>query len=299
MLWGVCEVRVRIYQIDQERDAKHAKFMDKEYLKATLGLDNPDPQWYQEVLNAEIEPCDIEHIFHRFNVGEGHPLFHGHSLSVSDVVVIERGNTPMAVGEILVKDGENTQLNRYSKFLEYVARISELTEMGKDFEAKGMIGLNIPMQPMPEPGAYFCDSIGFQRIEFDESKVEKPDNLLRIVYVEPHKAPYEASLLSGLEHEQKAVGGMIECFYDDCGLQVVANENAKCEGMDGNRRFNGGNSIIAGPFFLVGQKQGEDGGEFCSLTDSEVELALDRFDEIEDISEEETMADTGFTIWSF
>lgn len=39
-------------------------------------------------------------------------------------------------------------------------------------------------------GAFFCDSIGFQPIAFDESQTQKPDNLMRVVYVEPHKAPY-------------------------------------------------------------------------------------------------------------
>lgn len=43
-------------------------------------------------------------------------------------------------------------------------------------------------------GAFFCDSIGFQPISFDESQTQKPDNLMRVVYVEPHKAPYIADV---------------------------------------------------------------------------------------------------------
>lgn len=43
-------------------------------------------------------------------------------------------------------------------------------------------------------GAFFCDSIGFQPIAFDESQTQKPDNLMRVVYVEPHKAPYIADV---------------------------------------------------------------------------------------------------------
>ena len=39
-------------------------------------------------------------------------------------------------------------------------------------------------------GAFFCDSIGFLPIMFDESQTQKSDNLMRVVYVEPHKAPY-------------------------------------------------------------------------------------------------------------
>lgn len=60
-------------------------------------------------------------------------------------------------------------------------------------------------------GAFFCDSIGFQPIAFDESQTQKPDNLMRVVYVEPHKAPYIADVAHTLEAEQKAVGdGLIE-----------------------------------------------------------------------------------------
>ena len=55
-------------------------------------------------------------------------------------------------------------------------------------------------------GAFFCDSIGFQPIAFDESQTQKPDNLMRVVYVEPHKAPYIADVAHTLEAEQKAVG---------------------------------------------------------------------------------------------
>ena len=39
-------------------------------------------------------------------------------------------------------------------------------------------------------GAYYCDSVGFKKVDFDESKTQKPDNLMAVVYVEPHKAPY-------------------------------------------------------------------------------------------------------------
>ena len=39
-------------------------------------------------------------------------------------------------------------------------------------------------------GAFFCDSVGFKQIPFDESQTQKPDNLMRVVYVEPNKKPY-------------------------------------------------------------------------------------------------------------
>ena len=43
-------------------------------------------------------------------------------------------------------------------------------------------------------GVFFCDSFGFKQIEFDEKQTQKPDNLMRIVYVEPGRPAYEAEI---------------------------------------------------------------------------------------------------------
>lgn len=76
-----------------------------------------------------------------------------------------------------------------------------------------------------------------------------------------------------------------------CGApHNICNEEAKLEGMDGNRRF--GSSIIAGPFFVVGLTE----DDFRSLSDSEVMRYMDRFKEPEQISQEEVQGDMGFTI---
>jgi len=144
-----------------------------------------------------------------------------------------------------------------------------------------------------DSGAFFCDSIGFKAIAFDESQTQKPKNLMRVVYVEPHKAPYIAEIESSLQGEQRAVGGLIELIENDDGTCLIANEEAKLIGMEGNRRIFDGSVIIAGPFFICG-----DGGEmFRSLTDEEVVKYMDRFAQPEDISHEEVEADTGFFIY--
>lgn len=143
-------------------------------------------------------------------------------------------------------------------------------------------------------GAFFCDSIGFQPIAFDESQTQKPDNLMRVVYVEPHKAPYIADVAHTLEAEQKAVGdGLIEPIDNYDGTCLVGNEESKLRGMDGNRRIGDGSSIMAGPFFVCG----DSGESFRSLTDEEVTRYMARFAEPEDISPEEVEADMGFMIY--
>lgn len=140
-----------------------------------------------------------------------------------------------------------------------------------------------------EEGAFFCDNIGFTKVEFDESLTQKPDDLMRVVYVEPGKPAYEAEIRNQLRAEQQAVGGLIEPVYLEDGICIVGNEEAKLIGMPGNRRLDGG-GIMAGSFFVVG----DDGGEFRSLTEEESQRMLEKFSQPHEISPEEVEADSGF-----
>ena len=111
---------------------------------------------------------------------------------------------------------------------------------------------------------------------------------LRILMVEPHKAPYEASIPHELTAMQQTVGGLIEVVRNGDGTLLVCNEEGKLLGMEGNRRIPG--DVLAGPVFVVG-----DAGEtFRSLTEEELERYRERFAEIEDISPQEVQAATGF-----
>ena len=224
-------MRVKIYQINMDRDADGVKFLGTGTRKSLHLKETADPAAYDEVFNAEIHEEDPEDIYRRFNT-EGHPLFRRHSLSVSDVVVTDRG-------------------------------------------------------------AFFCDSIGFKEISFDESKTQKPDNLMRVVYVEPGEKTYTAEILHTLEAEQKAVGGLIEPIYNEDDTIMVGNEESKLMGMQGNRRIGDGSSIIAGPFFICG----DTGEDFRSLTDAEVDKYMERFAEPEDITDEEVQNDMGFRFY--
>lgn len=225
-------MRIKIYQIDPERDTQNVKFLGMANRERLYPGQAVDPSIYDEVCSAEIETSDLEEIYRRFNT-EGHPLHRGHSLSISDVVV-----------------------------------------MGND--------------------AYFCDSIGFRKITFDEAQTHKPDDLMRVVYVEPGKPPYEAEIPTTLEGQQRAVMGLIDLVYLGNDTILVCNDEGKLRHMAGNRTLDSG-TIIAGPFFICG----DDGDTFRSLTDEEVETCMERFAQPEDISPEEVQADTGFYFFSF
>lgn len=223
-------MRIKIYQINSDRDNNKVKFFGYNSLQKFQGSSEIDSSIYDEVFNAELENSFPEDIYIKFNTGS-HPLYRGHSLSVSDVVV-----TPN--------------------------------------------------------GAFFCDNFGFKKIDFDESKTQKPDNLMRVVYVEPNRPAYEAEIRNSLEAKQKAVGGNIEYLYNDDDTLIICNEYSKYEGLPGNRHLDNGTSIIAGSFFIIG----DDGEGFRSLTDEETEKYLNKYAQPEEISQEETESDVGIIV---
>ncbi len=281
-------MRVKIYQIDFERDKERAKFLSTEGLEKFTDSRKVDPNIYQEVFSGELDPMDLEEIYVRFN-REGHPLHRGHSMSVSDVVVIDPDSVPFLVGEISGRYPGGAHFTaKYTGLIEYNLAIESLRTEGAEFEAHDMVGMKIPST---ETGAFFCDSFGFKKIDFDESLTHKPENLLRIVYVEPHKEPYVSEVQDDLKMLQKAVGGLIEPIYPGDGTIIVGNEEAKFLGLEGNRHFY--DDILTGPFFVCG-----DAGEnFRSLTDEEVTTYMTLFEEPEDISQEEIQSTMGYAIF--
>lgn len=226
-------MKIKIYQINRERDRNTVKFLHYEHLDNFQETKDINASIYDEVFSGDVDCGNLEDVYRQFNT-DGHPLHRGHSLSVSDIVVT---------------DG----------------------------------------------GAYYCNTVGFQKVDFDESLTQKPENLLKIVYVEPRRPPFEAEVGDDIRSLQRAVGGLIELVGNGDGTMLVCNDEGKLMGMEGNRRIRDGSTIIAGPFFIVG----DDGENFRSLTESEAAEYMDRFAQPEDISQDEVESDMGFTFLSF
>jgi hypothetical protein len=112
--------------------------------------------------------------------------------------------------------------------------------------------------------------------------MEKIEERIRILKIEPQRLPYEKEISNDLEGIQKEVQGLFECIYLDDNCILVCNEEGKLNGMELNRRV--GNDIIAGPFFIVGDSQD---GEFISLTDEQIEEYTDEFGQIQEFTGEE------------
>lgn len=85
-------MKYRILQLDINKETAHGKaFMPWRMLESFGGFDITD---YKEVYSSELQTTIenknelLEQIFEKFNLN--HPEdFHGHSLSVSDVVIID------------------------------------------------------------------------------------------------------------------------------------------------------------------------------------------------------------------
>lgn len=120
--------------------------------------------------------------------------------------------------------------------------------------------------------------------------------MMKVVMVEPNKPAYITEIEHSLKGMKEAVGGLIEPIYylDEPRAVMVGNEEAKLIGMEGNRRF--GERIVAGPFFICGEKMTEDGMDFCSLSDELCEKYVQKFAVPESISQDEVEQDMGFTL---
>lgn len=108
---------------------------------------------------------------------------------------------------------------------------------------------------------------------------------MRILVVEPQKAPYISEIDGSLESMQKVVGGYIQSIYpfDDGELALICNEEGKLEQLPLNRAlfFENGEiyDIISGTFFLCSAPC--DSESFASLDDEKLSVAMERFRRIE------------------
>ena len=121
-----------------------------------------------------------------------------------------------------------------------------------------------------QKGFYFCDSMGFKKIDFDISKVDRSD-MLKILIVEPGKEPYEAEIRDELEAKQSVVGGLIEpvFFAENDNVLIYCDEEFLLKSCEPNRKV--GDIIIHGTFMVVGNGENEYGeGIEVSLTDEQV-----------------------------
>lgn len=93
---------------------------------------------------------------------------------------------------------------------------------------------------------------------------------MKVLVIEPEKAPYEKEIESGLESLQAEVGGYIEGVYPfDEPVAIVCNEEGKLQGLRMNRVLRDAEGtpfdIVFGTFLIVGLD--DENGRFTGLSD--------------------------------
>ncbi len=117
-----------------------------------------------------------------------------------------------------------------------------------------------------------------------EQKQEQEENQIRVLVVEPGKAPYAKQIENDYRAMQKLVDGCIEFVplpEPDCHL--YCNDEGKLNGLPGNRRLDHGD-IICGTFIICAD-DGE--GNDTSLNDKQLQYYTERFQEPEQYTDEE------------
>ena len=85
-------MKIKIYQIDMERDKHRIAMMGYEDTLARLNSDGIDSSLYDLVFEGEVEAKNLEAVYAKFNLD--HPAgYTGRSMSVSDVVQVVESTT--------------------------------------------------------------------------------------------------------------------------------------------------------------------------------------------------------------
>lgn len=282
-------MRINVYQIDHERDAHNVGFMDMKWTTEHAG--QIDPSIYKTVYEGDVDCRDIEDVFDKFNHDRPPNLF-GHSMSVSDVVEVQ-GGAPDLYGRIKFYNSSTAyETCDYTDKEKFEKDIAEAVDVGRTIDVERLEGKHVPTV---ENGCYFCDSIGFKRLDdFDSSRCQ-PLEGHRMLMVEPHKPPYEVTVPDDFRAIQQCVSGTFECvspFEDEAFL--YCNDEAKLNGMEGNRKING--DIIAG-VFMIARDDGH--GGTADLTDEQVAKYSEQFKADESYTPEEVADSAGMYFIGF
>lgn len=286
-------MRVRIYQLNVNRDEQMLKFCNHEKFVKKGGL---DPSKYDCVFHGDLEATSLDDVYNILNADKKPGTYQGHSLSVSDVVEII-GDIPKVYGRVEFFD----QKGNVYDWVE-CSNKEEFDALVRDSFEHAQICKPVVYEEGAElavPGMFFCEPAGWQPISFDTTKCGKMQGV-RALMIQPGKSPVEVGVIDDLEGWQRAVSepgerGLMEVTYPfEDNAVMVGNEEAKLIGMKDNRRIY--DSVYAGPLFIVGD-DGE--GEFCDLTDEQIKVYSKKFENPEDISDEEVQNDLGYRIIGF
>ena len=107
--------------------------------------------------------------------------------------------------------------------------------------------------------------------------IKEKENTIKVLVIEPMKAPYISEIKNEYEAMQEVVGGYIEYVGLDEECHLYCNEEGKIDGLKGNRKMDFGD-VICGTFFIC---QTDEYGDDKSISEDNVKKYTDRFKELE------------------
>lgn len=264
-------MKIAIYQIDSERDENRIKFEGFEDTTKYQNSSEIDSSIYDKIFEGSTQCKTLDDVFSEFNLNPPKE-FGGHALSVSDVVEVIGECEPL-VGRIrFYNDSANYEKIEYTDSAKYNSDIYEANNVGRCIVATNLEGKNIPAV---ENGFYFCDNIGFKKIDFQKPE---PQKNITVVLVKPNQKAQIATIDASLRGLQEIVKGPIEAMYPfEEEVCIVCNEVGKIEGLPLSRAIYDEDKqmidIIAGTFFIC-DASGED---FGSLNEEQQNKYLEQF----------------------
>ncbi|MDO5398004.1 MAG: DUF3846 domain-containing protein [bacterium] len=287
-----------IYQLKNSGELRNYRYAPYSLLEKQ-GLAVNKNNYEQTYVHYLSEDATLEKLYTWFNTDIPQD-FKGHSMSVSDIVVLQRNGEEKAyycdsagfveapeflseqTQQITPDDrmtGEQVKTPRGSFY------VTEMT-------AEQMKAAGYGLHHMSDDGKYLIMGNGTRafavaaeqpesNLEADKPKEKQPDTITVLV-VEPMQEPYVKKIPAGLEALQKEVGGTIAAVYpSEKPIALICNDEGKINGMQLNRALYDTEGemydIVAGTFLIVGL--GED--NFSSLTPDLQRQFMNRFKEPE------------------
>ena len=275
-----------VYQLQGGDKTLNLRFEPLDSIKA-MGR-TVDAANYELVYAAPFTPGEtLETIYQDLN-RDRPDNFHGHSLSVSDVVVLRE------YGKETAYYCDRSDFVQVPEFLQEQQR--ELTpdalETGEtvrtprgtfyvtDMSREQMEAAGYGFHHQSDDGKYLIMGNGSRSfaIRNEETQEHAAPEKMTVLVVEPMKEPYVKEIAPGLHSLQAEVGGDIAATYpfsDPVGL--VCNDEGKLIGLELNRGLRDEHGeiydIMAGTFLVVGLSE----DSFTSLTPEQVQKYTEHF----------------------
>lgn len=194
--------------------------------------------------------------------------------------------------QMLAHYGETVKPEIYDRVFEGDVDCRSLEEVFQKFnlnQPEGYRGRSMSVSDVvevkdPETGSsrcWFCDSVGFEEIEFDTAQTHPlPEDTIRVVLVEPGRKARIAEIGASLEGYYEAIDtDIIQAIYPfEEEVCIVCDEEGKLKGAPLNRALRDHETkeiydIIAGTFFVCSCKD----ASFGSLSEDEQRRYLELY----------------------